>query len=52
MVFCYKYSNMSSYKHLLTLMAGGEFSFRIYSRSAWSPRPPSLFEAKSIVDFI
>ena len=29
MVFCVKYSNMSSYKHLLTLMTGGELSFRI-----------------------
>ena len=37
MVFCNKYSNMSSYKHLLTLMMGGELSFRIYSRSTWSP---------------
>ena len=29
MVFYNKYSNMSSYKHLLTLMTGGELSFRI-----------------------
>ena len=29
MVFGNKYSNMSSYKHLLTLMTGGELSFRI-----------------------
>ena len=29
MIFCNKYSNMSSYKHLLTLMTGGELSFRI-----------------------
>ena len=29
MGFCNKYSNTSSYKHLLTLMARGKLSFRI-----------------------
>ena len=33
MVFGNKYSNMSSYKHLLTLITGGELSFRIRSVS-------------------
>lgn len=45
LLFINLFYRTSLYRALSKLMARGELSFRIYSRSAWSPRPPSLFLA-------